>query len=179
MISETADERKTRADEILHQRERLIYRRIDRMFAVLMVVQWVGAVDGLLHSAPDLVGSNVEPSSSRLVRLLGRRRLGVAAHLAGLAAAWRRGHSLHDRCSSDDFFVVARASERRPLGNPFSRLWVARLPGGVSRLGRPHGRHDSRRRRPPYPRDLLAAVGVRRCYRRRVAVGRTHRLGAV
>ena len=53
MISATGDARlKARADEILHQRERHIYRRIDRMFAVLMVVQWIGAVATALCISP-------------------------------------------------------------------------------------------------------------------------------
>ena len=43
---------KARADEILRKRERHIYRRIDRMFAVLMVVQWIGAVVTALCVAP-------------------------------------------------------------------------------------------------------------------------------
>ncbi|QDT76303.1 PAS domain-containing hybrid sensor histidine kinase/response regulator [Lacipirellula limnantheis] len=53
MISAAADSRQQlRAEEILRQRERQIYRRIDRMFAVLMMVQWLGAVATALCVSP-------------------------------------------------------------------------------------------------------------------------------
>ena len=41
-----------RADDIRQQRERHIYRRIDRMFAVLMLVQWVGAIGTAILLSP-------------------------------------------------------------------------------------------------------------------------------
>lgn len=41
-----------RADDIRYQREHQIYRRIDRMFAVLMVVQWVGAIGTSILLSP-------------------------------------------------------------------------------------------------------------------------------
>jgi two-component system, sensor histidine kinase and response regulator len=53
MISASGDAQlKARADEILRLREQQIYRRIDRMFAVLMIIQWVGAVGTALCVSP-------------------------------------------------------------------------------------------------------------------------------
>lgn len=53
MIGAANDVRlKSRAEDILHQRERHIYRRIDRMFAVLMAVQWIGVVVAALCVSP-------------------------------------------------------------------------------------------------------------------------------
>ena len=53
MISVSGDVKlQGRADEILRQRERLIYRRIDRMFASLMMIQWIGAIAMALFVSP-------------------------------------------------------------------------------------------------------------------------------
>jgi two-component system, sensor histidine kinase and response regulator len=53
MIARTDDAQiQSRAKEILQKRELQIYRRIDRMFAVLMIVQWVGAVGTALCVSP-------------------------------------------------------------------------------------------------------------------------------
>jgi two-component system, sensor histidine kinase and response regulator len=53
MIPATVDPQlQQRADEIRHERQRLIYRRIDRMFAVLMFAQWAGAVATAMIISP-------------------------------------------------------------------------------------------------------------------------------
>jgi two-component system sensor histidine kinase/response regulator len=53
MIGNASDRSiQARADDILRQRERHIYRRIDRMFAVLMAIQWIGGVAAALCVSP-------------------------------------------------------------------------------------------------------------------------------
>ncbi|HEV3340977.1 MAG TPA: hypothetical protein VG125_11490, partial [Pirellulales bacterium] len=41
-----------RADELFHQHQQAIYRRTDRVFAVLMPLQWLGALATALWLSP-------------------------------------------------------------------------------------------------------------------------------
>src|SRR6476659_6220167 len=81
-----------RADGLFHEHRQLNYRRTDRMFAVLMVIQWVASIAAAFWISPRTWSG---PASQLHIHVWAAIFLGGTITAAPVAlAAWYSGHAL-------------------------------------------------------------------------------------
>ena len=152
-------------------------RRTDRMFAVLMILQWAGAVVAALLLSP----KTWDRAPATRTRTFGWR-YSSAGPWPRCRCCWPGSyrppaHAERHCRGPGDVLVAADSRQRRPDRNPLPRLRIAGVPGVLSRLDGAGAGHAGRGRRSLCPRSVLARNRVRNHHARRLAVARTCRLG--
>ena len=137
-----------RADDLFAEYQQNIHRRTDRLFALLMVLQWIAGIIFAVWVSPLAWYGTRQPDAHPCLggRRPGRRHLPVPRAARRLPRR-RRVHALHDRGGADADGRAADPSDRRTPRNAFPRLRLAGLPRLLSRLASPHPGHDRRRAR--------------------------------
>ena len=169
-----------RVEALVTDDHRRLCVQTDRVFAYLLLAQWVFAIVLAVAISPfTWAGNQSDDPSARLDRGRGRRTGLRAARLPGLCRARAATHPPCRRHRPDGHRRPPDPSHRRPHRDPLPRLRIAGLPRGVPRsegAGDRDARGARRSRRPQRP---VAGLGLRRQRRLHVASARARRLGGV
>ena len=167
-----------RARDLFERQLRAGYERADRLFLVLLLIQWAAAVVTALLISPTAWAGTAERVHIHVWAAL---LLGGA--IAALPVLLRLGQARLDRDASrhrgrpDAHGRPAHPPERRPDRGAFPRLRLARLPGALSRLAGAGDRDDRRGPGSFPPERLLASLHLRRPDDEPLAMARARRLG--
>ena len=167
-----------RSRELFAQYRNDIHVRTDRLFAGLMVFQWLLGIVFALWVSPRAWYGPVSVTHLHVwAALLVGGVISLFPALLGRLPAWPAVHPLHHRRRPDADGRAADSPDRRTDRDPLSRLWLARLPRVLSRLASADPCHGGRGCGSPAAWNLLAAVRVWRGRRQPVAVAGARGLG--
>ena len=167
------------ADALFRAHQDQIYRRTDRLFAHLMVAQWVaGIVFALWVSPRAWTGSTSQTHVHVWAAVLLGGAISLFPALLALLRPGRAVDALHDRHRTDADERAAHPPDRRPHRDALPRLRLARVPRLLSRLARARPSDRRRRARSLPARHLLAAVGLRRASSPASGAGSSTRRGS-
>ncbi len=170
----------TLAEELYQKHARSIHEHTDRLFAGLMVVQWLAGIAAAYWISPRAWAGTTSQTHLHVWTAIYLGGLDHAAAGGARADAARpHAHAVRDRDDAGADVEPADSLHRRPHRDALPRVRLARVPLVLSRLARADPRHRGRGRRSLHPRRLLAAVGVRRGDRQPLALAGARRLGAL